>query len=389
MPRPIPCPAPVTSATLFETVMVFLISGSGMLSAVWRRWPAALTVSVRRSSGPLQARRQFCRPVRRCYPVTRYTPQQLASMYTITTLRSSPMMHTSRRPPCLECLMISPRIAFVDADGTLMETGSMIAESAIDAVRAARHNGHLVYLSTGRASVEIYPAIRDIGFDGFISSGGGFAEIGDELVIERTMPEAAVARMISFYEESGYDFYLQSFDELFPSPGVHDRFADYYASGEKRKAGAGYATASVTGAVAHPALKAFADVRPFSLTGIAKSVFLAGDLRAYDRVSDALSGDFHVITGTIPHMGRGSGEVTLNGVNKGSTILRLLDRLGLDAASALGIGDSSNDIEMLQVCGVGIAMGNASDAVKAYADEVTTTVQGDGVWNAFRRHGLI
>ncbi|HSP52420.1 MAG TPA: HAD-IIB family hydrolase, partial [Cryobacterium sp.] len=117
--------------------------------------------------------------------------------------------------------------------------------------------------------------------------------------------------------------------------------------------------------------------------------FLAGDLRAYDRVSEALSGDFHVITGTIPHMGRGSGEVTLSGVNKGSTILQLLDRLGLDAASAIGIGDSSNDIEMLQVCGVGIAMGNATDAVKAHADEVTTSVQDDGVWNAFRRHGLI
>ena len=88
-------------------------------------------------------------------------------------------------------------------------------------------------------------------------------------------------------------------------------------------------------------------------------------------------------------MGRGSGEVTLNGVNKGSTILQLLDRLGLHAASAIGIGDSSNDIEMLQVCGVGIAMGNATDAVKAHADEVTTSVQDDGVWNAFRRQGLI
>ena len=285
--------------------------------------------------------------------------------------------------------MISPRIAFVDVGGTLIETGSEIADSTLDAVRTARHNGPLVYLSTGRASVEIYPAIREIGFDGAISSGGGFAEIGDDLVIERTMPEEAVARMIGFYEESGYDFYLQSFDELYPSPGVHDRFAEYFASDSRRQAGTASDPASVAGAAANPALKAFADVRPYSLTGIAKSVFLAGDLQAYDRVSEALSGDFHVITGTIPHMGRGSGEVTLSGVNKGSTILRLLDRLGLDAASAIGIGDSSNDIEMLQVCGVGIAMGNATDAVKAHADAVTTSVLEDGVWNAFRRQGLI
>jgi Cof subfamily protein (haloacid dehalogenase superfamily) len=285
--------------------------------------------------------------------------------------------------------MISPRIAFLDVDGTLIDSGEVIAPSTIEAVQTARANGHLVYLSTGRASVEIYPSIRDIGFDGAISAGGGFAEIGDELVISRTMPEEAVARMVGFYEESGYDFYLQAFDELYPSPGVRGRFATYLEDDQERRGETRTDLKSVTDSDEHPALKAFAHVRPLSYTGIAKSVFLAGDLTAFDRVSAALSGDFHVITGTIPHMGKGSGEVTLGGVNKGTTILQLLEKLGLDAASAIGIGDSTNDIEMLQVCGVGIAMGNATDVVKAHADEVTTSVLDDGVWNAFRRHGLI
>ena len=285
--------------------------------------------------------------------------------------------------------MISPRIAFVDVDGTLIDSGEAIAPSSIEAVRLARQNGHLVYLSTGRASVEIYPAIREIGFDGAISAGGGFAEVGDDVVIARTMPEAAVARMVGFYEAAGYDFYLQSYDKLYPSAGVRARYATYLEDDRERKGDPRPDLASVTGPDEHPVLKAFADVRPLSFTGIAKSVFLAGDLRAFDRVSTALGDDFHVITGTIPHMGRGSGEVTLGGVNKGTTILQLLDLLGLDAASAIGIGDSSNDIEMLQVCGVGIAMGNAIDEVKSHADEVTTAVLDDGVWNAFRRHGLI
>jgi Cof subfamily protein (haloacid dehalogenase superfamily) len=285
--------------------------------------------------------------------------------------------------------MISPRIAFLDVDGTLIDSGEVIAPSTIEAVQTARANGHLVYLSTGRASVEIYPSIRNIGFDGAISAGGGFAEIGDELVISRTMPEEAVARMVGFYEESGYDFYLQAFDELYPSPGVRGRFATYLEDDQERRGETRTDLKSVTDSDEHPALKAFAHVRPLSYTGIAKSVFLAGDLTAFDRVSAALSDDFHVITGTIPHMGKGSGEVTLGGVNKGTTILQLLEKLGLDAASAIGIGDSTNDIEMLQVCGVGIAMGNATDVVKAHADEVTTSVLDDGVWNAFRRHGLI
>ncbi|TFB71334.1 Cof-type HAD-IIB family hydrolase [Cryobacterium glaciale] len=285
--------------------------------------------------------------------------------------------------------MFSPRIAFLDVDGTLIDAGEVIAPSTIDAVRTARQNGHLVYLSTGRAAVEIYPAIRDIGFDGAISAGGGFAEVGDELVIARTMPEEAVARMVGFYEESGYDFYLQSLTHLYPSPGVRARFATYLQQDRERRGDDRTDLHSVADLDEHPALKAFANVRPLSYSGIAKSVFLAGDLMAYDRVSEALSSEFHVITGTIPHMGTGSGEVTLSGVNKGSTILQLLDHLGIDAAAAIGIGDSSNDIEMLQVCGVGIAMGNATADIKAHADEITTAVLDDGVWNAFRRHGLI
>ena len=44
---------------------------------------------------------------------------------------------------------------------------------------------------------------------------------------------------------------------------------------------------------------------------------------------------------------------------------------------------------MFEVCGVGIAMGNADAALQALADEVTTSVTDDGVWNAFVRHGLI
>jgi len=285
--------------------------------------------------------------------------------------------------------MSSPRIAFLDVDGTIIDSGETIAPSTIEAVRTARANGHLVYLSTGRASVEIYPSIRDIGFDGAVSAGGGFAEIGDELVISRTMPEEAVARMVDFYEASGYDFYLQSFSELYPSAGVRGRFASYLEDDQERRGEARPDLTSVTDHNEHPMLKKFGEIRPLSYTGIAKSVFLASDLTAFDRVSEALRGEFHVITGTIPHMGRGSGEVTLDGVNKGTTILQLLDLLGMDAASAIGIGDSNNDIEMLQVCGVGIAMGNATDEVKAHADEITTSVLDDGVWNAFRRNGLI
>jgi Cof subfamily protein (haloacid dehalogenase superfamily) len=293
-------------------------------------------------------------------------------------------------PPGGEWIIVtSPRIAFLDVDGTLIDGGEMIAPSTIAAVRGARANGHLVYLCTGRSTTEIYPQIREIGFDGAISAGGGFAEIGDELVISRTMPEDATNRMVDFYRDAGYDFYLQSYDEVHPSAGMRDRFVTYLADDLARRGDTRPDLRSVVSASDHPALRAFDNVRPIKTVGIAKSLFLADEAEAFDRVSEAFQGEFHVITGTIPHMGRASGEVTLQGVNKGTTILQLLDLLGRDPQSAIGIGDSANDVEMLQVCGVGIAMGNADQEIKDAADEVTTQVLDDGVWNAFRRHGLV
>lgn len=55
--------------------------------------------------------------------------------------------------------MTSQRIAFLDVDGTVIDSGELIAQSTIDAVRGARANGHLVYPSTGRAFVENYHSI--------------------------------------------------------------------------------------------------------------------------------------------------------------------------------------------------------------------------------------
>jgi Cof subfamily protein (haloacid dehalogenase superfamily) len=283
----------------------------------------------------------------------------------------------------------STRIAFLDVDGTLIDAGEFIAPSTIEAIQTARANGHLVYLCTGRATSEIYPAIRDIGFDGAISAGGGFAEIGGELVISRTMPEDAVTRMVDYFEDAGYDFYLQTYGAVYPSPGLYERFAAALAAERDASTDARAGASSVIEDGMHPALRAFADVRPLTTTGIAKSVFAAADQNAFDKVAAAFAGEFHVITGTIPHLGRGSGEVTLAGVNKGTTIVQLLDHLGIDIATSIGIGDSYNDLEMLDICGVGIAMGNADAEVKSHADEVTTSVLDDGVFNAFRRHGLI
>ena len=55
----------------------------------------------------------------------------------------------------------------------------------------------------------------------------------------------------------------------------------------------------------------------------------------------------------------------------------------------MAFGDGENDKEMLEYAGIGVAMGNAKDSVKAVADYVTDSVDDNGIENALRHFGLI
>ena len=64
---------------------------------------------------------------------------------------------------------------------------------------------------------------------------------------------------------------------------------------------------------------------------------------------------------------------------KATGILKALEYLNVDIENIYAFVDGKNDIEMLSTVGCGIAMGNADDEVKKYANKVTETVHTDGV----------
>ncbi len=78
-------------------------------------------------------------------------------------------------------------------------------------------------------------------------------------------------------------------------------------------------------------------------------------------------------------------EITHLGVDKAAAMLALGQRLGIAPAAMVAIGDQENDMTMLQVAALGIAMGNAPPAVRAAADWVTDTNNRDGVAAAIER----
>lgn len=72
-------------------------------------------------------------------------------------------------------------------------------------------------------------------------------------------------------------------------------------------------------------------------------------------------------------------EFTELGITKGESLNQLIQSLGIKREEVIAIGDSYNDLSMIEFAGLGVAMGNAADAIKEKADYITDTNMNEGV----------
>lgn len=274
--------------------------------------------------------------------------------------------------------MTTQRVVFLDVDGTILEHGVRIASSTPEAIRAARARGHLVVLCTGRSEADLPEPVRDIPVDGAITNGGAFARFRGEQVLSLVMARDDVESLLVFFLDEHLEFLLQSHEAVFASPGARAMVLGEELGRADDRGGA------------HPA--AFPGHRPIAdadLGTIAKAVFLGAERTVLSRAQEALGGRFQVIPGSMPLPGGSHGEIAMRGVHKGAAIRRVLDIAGIDVRRSVGIGDSWNDVEMFDLVGTSVAMGDADPALRVRADMVTTSVLDDGVRNAFVRLGLL
>lgn len=90
------------------------------------------------------------------------------------------------------------------------------------------------------------------------------------------------------------------------------------------------------------------------------------------------------LNGTDPEFG----EIGQIGIHKGIAVQLLSEHLGVSVDDFIAFGDARSDIELLTICGTGVAMGNSPAELKEVADLVTDHVDADGLAKAFRALGL-
>ena len=256
---------------------------------------------------------------------------------------------------------------FFDIDGTLVSFKThVIPASTIEALTLAHEKGIQIFIATGRPTL----IINNLGelqsrglIDGYITMNGGYCYVGDKIIYKSPIPETDVHTMARISKEKGYAcIFVGEHDAWVCQPNDPLRQIFYDFLGVKKFPEVGFEEA-----ISHEIYQ----MTPF---------FSAEDER--------------IIAPQMPQSEFGRWyptfvDITAKGNTKQNGIDEFIKHFGFKLEETMAFGDGGNDIGMLRHAGIGIAMGNAKDDVKASADYVTDSVDEDGIFNAMKHFGII
>ena len=268
------------------------------------------------------------------------------------------------------------RLLFFDIDGTLAIPGQLPGEAVVEAVRSARRAGHLAFLSTGRTESTVPPAVAAIGFDGGIYSAGARIVVDGQVLLDRAMPRALSDRIRAAVEDAVACYALECASGAYRSQEEFLLLPEEGGSSELMR------MATETG---------WRKLEEYTGEPIYKISFQAESREQVERAARRLEGEpvsFVCFENMVPGVTVLAGEVSDRDVDKGRAVGRVCAHFGLGLDRAVAFGDSMNDAAMLRAAGIGVAMGNAPEEVKALADQVCESCADGGVAKALARMGL-
>lgn len=273
---------------------------------------------------------------------------------------------------------MNQKVIFLDVDGTLVDFNGHMPESAREALRQARQNGYRLVLCTGRLKSQIYPEVLNMKFDGIIGSAGAYVEAEGKVIYHYKMDREHLCRLIDFFEARDTACCLQTEAGVLTTKRgmelVRKHFLDSGMDEEKMN------QIMVTGIKVVESLRERQDVEKGAYYDCPAGI---------GEIQTALGSYFKVEASSYEKNDGDSGEITCAAVNKATGMTHYLKHVGADIEDTIAVGDGPNDMEMLAAAGVSVAMGNASEDLKALADLVTDDVGADGIKNAFRALGII
>ena len=264
-----------------------------------------------------------------------------------------------------------PRIQLiaVDLDGTLLNSQHQLTERTIQALRRAIAQGVKVVVATGKTLHSAAEAYRLLELDtpGVFLQGLVVYNADGSIRHQQAHTPDFVRAIASYAREQGISLVAYSGSDIFTEQRTDqtDKLLKFHEPTPRHVA----------------SLDALLAERPMNKLMIIEEPGRAAVARA--ELSDLYAGRATFVQ-ALPDML----EILPPGASKGAGLRWLLDDLGIAPEHVLAIGDGENDVEMLQMVGIGVADGNAAPQAKAAADYLVATNDADGVAEAVDRFVL-
>lgn len=238
------------------------------------------------------------------------------------------------------------KLLALDMDGTLLDGSKHVSPETRRWIDKAKEAGVIVCLASGRGRQSMLPYHAELGLSGvpFVAVNGGEVWRDEHsLLTRRALDPSLNRRFVAIAEETGAWFWAYGLDGYL----TKDRWVSGFADETWLKFG-----------------------------------YYTDDRDALARVKEELGklGPLE-ITNSDPN----NVEVNPPGVTKASGLAEVCRVLGIGMDETVAVGDSLNDLPMIREAGLGVAMGNAQEAVKQAADRVVADNEQDGVAEAIRR----
>jgi len=256
------------------------------------------------------------------------------------------------------------KLIAMDLDGTLTNDEKRITPRTLSALMHAQQQGVRLALASARPAPGLHK-IRDIlrmqDYGGILMSynGGRIVSAADGSVLFETTMGIEQARQA-----------LRRLEELPVTPILDDGVQFYVTDRAAYKV----AYECWNNGMTCSEVDNLADFLSFAPVKILMSVQPERLKEVQARIAAFLPDDLTVVQTAAFYL-----EIIPRRINKGQGIIDICRALNLRAEDVIAFGDAENDIPMLRTAGVGVAMGNASDAVLASADRVTLTNNEDGI----------
>lgn len=266
------------------------------------------------------------------------------------------------------------KLVALDLDGTLFDNSSRISKRNLTAIRSITDKGIHVVISTGRPFEGIpFDQIKGTGINYAITANGsGIYEISTgKCLYENAMDEELVTPILNFLLTR--DIHMDAFID-----GKGYTPIQCVETAQKLTVPSSIKNYIITTRTRLDNILQFIHENQLKVQKMTLNFYPAADGTLIDRETVR---KFLVSNPSITTVcgGYNNLEFTRADANKGVGLRKLAEILGVNPDATMAIGDTENDLAIIEAAGIGVAMGNATDAVKAKADYVTTSNTEDGV----------